>query len=328
MNNWDGPNHTSPPHRRYDFMPTPLIQVSPKTSFSYNDPSSILSSRHALFPTLSVLTPTRVYNSSQLINFNKELDSITSTQQVFHNQFGSILTKLDSLSPSQVTLTVSDNITNPSSADQQVQQDPLPADSLNCLNFLNNNLPSLPFHISPSTFSDELFSSNILWLGTLNVRSLVSSTKQLNLFSILLSRALHANRSTIADCHSTLIVWIRSAHSTNHHVLLGGDLYADLEFFLKQLSTDHPGPASLNPLFRFFHEQQFDDLCEINSSFLLPSPTFRSTSSGSLFCLDYIWIFPSFPIPYLWTSVADLTDLISTDHFLVTAQFIYALKFE
>ncbi|CAB5368922.1 unnamed protein product [Rhizophagus irregularis] len=73
----------------------------------------------------------------------------------------------------------------------RVQQDPLPADSLNCLNFLNNNLPSLPFHISPSTFSDELFSSNILWLGTLNVRSLVSSTKQLNLFSILLSRALH-----------------------------------------------------------------------------------------------------------------------------------------
>ncbi|CAB4422049.1 unnamed protein product [Rhizophagus irregularis] len=271
--------------------------------------------------------------------------------------------------------------------------------------------PSPPFHISPSTHSNTLFSSNLLRLGTLNVRSLVSPTKQFNLFSILLSRALHgiiltetnlcspahryicnpylnsynyhswfthspianrhsgvgiilhsslamyvvrkkffsdrligltlqlpgkrnvliiggyvppvssSNRSIIADCYSTLISWIRSAHLSDHSVLLGGDLNADLEIFLKQLTAAHPGSSPLNPLFKFLHEQNFDDLCELDSSSLLPSPTFRSSSSGSLSRLDYIWISPFFPVPHLWSSVLDLTDIISTDHFLIIAHF-------
>lgn len=69
------------------------------------------------------------------------------------------------------------------------------------------------------------------------------------------------------------------------------------------------------------YEQQFNDLCEIDRSLLLPSLTFRSTSSGSLSWLDYIWISPSFSIPHLWSSVSDLTDIFSTDHFLITAHF-------
>ncbi|CAB4460945.1 unnamed protein product [Rhizophagus irregularis] len=69
------------------------------------------------------------------------------------------------------------------------------------------------------------------------------------------------------------------------------------------------------------YEQQFNDLCEIDCSLLLPSLTFRSTSSGSLSWLDYIWISPSFSIPHLWSSVSDLTDIFSTDHFLITAHF-------
>lgn len=97
------------------------------------------------------------------------------------------------------------------------------------------------------------------------------------------------NRSIIADCHSTLISWIRSARSSNHSILIEGDLNADLTHFLKQLSSNSPSSSPLNPLFKFFHEQQFDDLCEIDRSSLLPSPTFRSTNSGSLFRLDYIW---------------------------------------
>ncbi|PKY59943.1 hypothetical protein RhiirA4_430771 [Rhizophagus irregularis] len=130
-----------------------------------------------------------------------------------------------------------------------------------------------------------------------------------------------SNRSVIADCYSTLISWIHSARSLDHSVLLGGDLNADLETFLKQLTAAHPGSSPLNPLFKFLHEQRFDDLCEIDSLSLLPSPTFRSSSSGSLSRLDYIWISLFFPIPHLWSSVLDLTDVISTDHFLIVAHF-------
>lgn len=80
---------------------------------------------------------------------------------------------------------MSDNTRN------RVQQDPIPADSSDRINFYNNSSSSFPFHISPSAHSTDLFSSNILQLESLNVRSLVSSTKQLDLFSILLSHALH-----------------------------------------------------------------------------------------------------------------------------------------
>src|SRR6185369_6700817 len=79
----------------------------------------------------------------------------------------------------------------------EVQQDLILAKSADNYNNCNNNNSTIsddvpfPFHISPSNHFDELSSSNILRLGTLNVRSIVSPTKQLNLFLVLLSHALH-----------------------------------------------------------------------------------------------------------------------------------------
>ncbi|PKY56869.1 hypothetical protein RhiirA4_477471 [Rhizophagus irregularis] len=84
----------------------------------------------------------------------------------------------------------------------RVQQDPIPADGSDRIRININSgshLPvSFPFHISPSSYSNDLTSFNILRLGSLNVCSLVSSTKQLNLFSILLSHALHVHFDFLA----------------------------------------------------------------------------------------------------------------------------------
>lgn len=74
-------------------------------------------------------------------------------------------------------------------------------------------------------------------------------------------------------------------------------------------------------MFKLLHELQFEDLCEVDHITSVPSPTFRSTSSGSLSRLDYIWSSPLFLIPFLWTSVSDLSDNFPTDHFLITAHF-------
>ncbi|CAB4437107.1 unnamed protein product [Rhizophagus irregularis] len=72
-----------------------------------------------------------------------------------------------------------------------VQQDPIPADSSDRINSSSHLPISFSFYTSPSSHSNDLTSSNILRLGSLNVRSLVSPTKQLNLFSLLISHALH-----------------------------------------------------------------------------------------------------------------------------------------
>ncbi|PKY54775.1 hypothetical protein RhiirA4_473771 [Rhizophagus irregularis] len=70
-------------------------------------------------PIINSFAPRRTQNSSQPIDFNKELYDITSTQQLIHGQLGSILTKLDGISPPP-----SDNVsttpdTNPSNPDGQ-----------------------------------------------------------------------------------------------------------------------------------------------------------------------------------------------------------------
>ncbi|POG63621.1 hypothetical protein GLOIN_2v1783829 [Rhizophagus irregularis DAOM 181602=DAOM 197198] len=241
MNNWDNPSSAPPPEQQSS-LPNVLMHLSPDTSFSYDENSTILPFRH---------------------------------------------------------------------------QDPIPADSSDRINFYNNSSSSFPFHISPSAHSTDLFSSNILQLESLNVRSLFTHSSTTNHHSgvgVILHSSLamyivkkkffsdrligltlqlpgkcnvlliggyippisSLNQSTIADCHSTLISWIRSAQSSNHNVLLGGYLNADFDSFL---------------------------------------------TSGSLSWLDYIWISPSFSIPHLWSSVSDLTDIFSTDHFLITAHF-------
>ncbi|PKY49781.1 hypothetical protein RhiirA4_465899 [Rhizophagus irregularis] len=77
-----------------------IMQISPDTSFSHDAPANILSSRHVPFPSAEVLQPRRPQTVSQPIDFHKELNSLTSTQDLIHGQLGSILTKLDGLSPS------------------------------------------------------------------------------------------------------------------------------------------------------------------------------------------------------------------------------------
>ncbi|PKY41784.1 hypothetical protein RhiirA4_416937 [Rhizophagus irregularis] len=89
----------------------------------------------------------------------------------------------------------------------------------------------------------------------------------------------------------------------------------------RHMSATHPGSSPLNPLFRTLHEQQFEDLCEIDQNTFVPSSTFRSSSSGSLSQLDYIWTSPAFPIPFLWASVFEVSDSFPTDHFLIIVHF-------
>ncbi|PKY59069.1 hypothetical protein RhiirA4_481521 [Rhizophagus irregularis] len=219
-------------------------------------------------------------------------------------------------------------------------------------------------------FNHELNSSNILRIGTLNVRSIVHPSKQLNLFSLLLSHQLHgliltetnlrspahkyvcdlylsefnyhkwfsssssinhhagigillhsslavyvikkwfykdrlislflhfpgcqdtlvigayifssngSNSKLISECLSMLVAWIISARSTGIHVLLGGDLNAEFDLYLKHISNPTISSPS-HPLFHYLHSHLFDDLCAFDSS-SSPLPTFKSSSSGHL----------------------------------------------
>ncbi|CAB4416195.1 unnamed protein product [Rhizophagus irregularis] len=220
-------------------------------------------------------------------------------------------------------------------------QGPHPPDSANDdINFLNPPSFNHSFDISPSQFDRELNFSNILRIGTLNVRSLVHASKQFNLFSLLLSHRLHGliltetnlqspshkyvcepylsqynyhkwfsfsftanhhagvgillhsslamyvikkrffkdrlislllqlpgrqnvlvigvyippssglNNKLIADCHLTLISWITSARASGTHVMLGGDLNANFDNFIKHISNDEIRTPS-HTLFRF-----------------------------------------------------------------------------
>ncbi|GET51171.1 hypothetical protein GLOIN_2v1485470 [Rhizophagus irregularis DAOM 181602=DAOM 197198] len=196
-----------------------------------------------------------------------------------------------------------------------------PPDSASNLQSLSPSSSTQIFDIFPDQFNRELNFSNILRIGTLNVFSLVHSSKQLNLFSLLFSHQLHGLILTetnlcspahkyvcepylsqylfhkwfsfspsvnhhagvgiilhsslailISECHSTLVSWITAACSTGAHVLLGGDLNADFDSYLKNIS-DPTISSPINPLFKYLHSHQFDDLCAFDSS-SLPLPTF------------------------------------------------------
>ncbi|CAB4435484.1 unnamed protein product [Rhizophagus irregularis] len=94
--NWDDADRVTtklPPPRSM------IMQISPDTSFFHDAPANVLSSRHLPFPTSEVLQPRHPLTVSQPINFHKELDNLTSTQELIHGQLGSIMSKLDGLSP-------------------------------------------------------------------------------------------------------------------------------------------------------------------------------------------------------------------------------------
>ncbi|GBC53807.2 hypothetical protein GLOIN_2v1770668 [Rhizophagus irregularis DAOM 181602=DAOM 197198] len=115
---------------------------------------------------------------------------------------------------------------------------------------INSSIPPSPincFDIFPEQSNRELNFSNILRIGTLNVRSIVYFTKQLNLFSLLLSHQLH-----------------------------GGDLNAEFDGYLKNISYLTIS-SPINPLFRYLYSHQFDDLSAHLWSYVLdPSDTFSS----------------------------------------------------
>ncbi|CAB5202687.1 unnamed protein product [Rhizophagus irregularis] len=101
------------------------------------------------------------------------------------------------------------------------------------------------------------------------------------------------NNKSISECHSTLVSCITAACSAGAHVLLGGDLNAEFDCYLKNLS---------NPT--------------------ISSPTHPlSSSSKHLSRLDYLWTSPAFPAAYLWSHVLDSSDTFSTNHFLLIAFF-------
>ncbi|PKC56376.1 hypothetical protein RhiirA1_474087 [Rhizophagus irregularis] len=181
------------------------------------------------------------------------------------------------------------------------------------------------FDISPNQFNRELSFSNILRIGTINVQSIVYSSKQLNLFSLIISHQLHGLILTETNLrspahkyvcepylsqfsyhkwfsfspsvnyhagigiilHSSLAMYvirkrfykdqlislflqlpgrqnITDARSADAHVLLGGNLNAEFDGYLKNIS-DPTILSPINPLFRYLHSHQFDDLYSLDT---------------------------------------------------------------
>jgi hypothetical protein len=98
--NWDDVDKNAAHTTKLPAPRSLIMQSSPDTSFSQDGPANVLSSRHVAFPTPDVLQPRRPQATSQPIDFHKELNSLTSTQELIHGQLGSILTKLDGISSS------------------------------------------------------------------------------------------------------------------------------------------------------------------------------------------------------------------------------------
>ncbi|CAB4400842.1 unnamed protein product [Rhizophagus irregularis] len=127
------------------------------------------------------------------------------------------------------------------------------------------------------------------------------------------------NNRLISECHSTLISWITAACSTGAHVLLGGDLNAEFDSYLKNIS-DPTISSPINSLFRYLHSHHFDNLCAFDSS-SSPLPIFQSSNSNYLSRLNYFWTSPAFPATYLWSYILDSSDTFSSDHFLLIGFF-------
>jgi exonuclease III len=114
-----------------------------------------------------------------------------------------------------------------------------------------NQFPTSPsfnhcFDISPDQYDRELNFSNILRIGTLNVRSLVHASKQLNLFSLLLSHQLHGLILTETNLQSpahkyvcdpylsqyNYHKWFSFSSFTNHYAGVGILLHSSLAMYV------------------------------------------------------------------------------------------------
>ncbi|PKK76347.1 hypothetical protein RhiirC2_707487 [Rhizophagus irregularis] len=82
------PPHTSPS----------LMDTSPDASFSALDPNSVLSRRHVLLPNSR---PTIIAPDATAFRLQMEISNVTNVHKNLSAQFGSIMEKLDSFSPSK-----------------------------------------------------------------------------------------------------------------------------------------------------------------------------------------------------------------------------------
>ncbi|CAB4407459.1 unnamed protein product [Rhizophagus irregularis] len=211
---------------------------SSDTSFFVLNPNSVLSSRHS---SLSLSGPD--VSSNDPARLRQEISMVTNTHHNLSNQLG---------------------ISSP------------PPDST--INLTQSSPPShyQDFDISPDQFNQELYFSNILRISILNVRFIVHSSKQLNLFSLLLSHQLHSLILTETNLRTPAHKFVPF---TGTHVLLGSDLNAEFDAFLKNISN--PTISSpVHPLFQYLHSHQFDDLCAFDAS-SSPMSTFKSSSSDT-----------------------------------------------
>ncbi|GET51174.1 hypothetical protein GLOIN_2v1783829 [Rhizophagus irregularis DAOM 181602=DAOM 197198] len=76
------------------------------------------------------------------------------------------------------------------------------------INPLPSSSPIQYFDISSDQFSHELNSSNILRIGILSVQSIVHSSKQLNLFSLLFFHQLYRTPGVRIILHSSLAIYV------------------------------------------------------------------------------------------------------------------------
>ncbi|CAG8763576.1 13326_t:CDS:2, partial [Rhizophagus irregularis] len=102
------------------------------------------------------------------------------------------------------------------------------------------------FDISPNQFNRELSFSNILRIGTINVQSIVYSSKQLNLFSLIISHQLHGLILTETNLRSpahkyvcepylsqfSYHKWFSFSPSVNYHAGIGIILHSSLAMYV------------------------------------------------------------------------------------------------
>ncbi|CAB4434827.1 unnamed protein product [Rhizophagus irregularis] len=297
-NNNDTNNMVSPPGH-YNSAPS-LMDVSPDTSFSTLDPNSVLSRRHVPLPTRmdlgkssddsSILRQEIFWSPSFTFPFPNHVFDISPDQFTRKLNFSNIL---------HIGTFNVQSIVHP--AKQLNLFSLLLSHQLHRIILTETNLQSPTYkyvcepYISQYNYQKWFsFSSSInhhagisiILHSSLAVYVIKKRFYKDRLISILLQLpgrqdtliigayippSNSSNSKLISDCHSTLISWITAARSAGTHVLIGGDLNAEFDLYLKRISN--PTISSpYNPLFQYLHSHLFDDLCAFDPSRFLYLP--------------------------------------------------------
>ncbi|PKY54348.1 hypothetical protein RhiirA4_473113 [Rhizophagus irregularis] len=284
-NNNDTNNMVSPPGH-YNSAPS-LMDVSPDTSFSTLDPNSVLSRRHVPLPTRmdlgkssddsSILRQEIFWSPSFTFPFPNHVFDISPDQFTRKLNFSNIL---------HIGTFNVQSIVHP--AKQLNLFSLLLSHQLHRIILTETNLQSPTYkyvcepYISQYNYQKWFsFSSSInhhagisiILHSSLAVYVIKKRFYKDRLISILLQLpgrqdtliigayippSNSSNSKLISDCHSTLISWITAARSAGTHVLIGGDLNAEFDLYLKRISN--PTISSpYNPLFQYLHSHLFDD---------------------------------------------------------------------